>query len=104
MRLNAYCIYDEKAGVFQRPIFLGADGEAIRVFCDIAGDETHPVGKHPEDYLLRRVGHFDDNSAIFVSDISEVLVTGLDAVMMSEQSDINKVMRAEKQMDRGPVQ
>ncbi len=102
MRLNGYCIFDEKAQVFQRPFFVGQDGEAVRLFCDLVKEVEHPVGKHPEDYLLRRVGHFDDLTAVFSSDISEVLVTGLDAISLSERNDVVRPSRFEDEFPNVP--
>ena len=49
MKLNAYTIYDVASGVYMRPFFSQADGQAIRGFKDIATDADHEVGKHPED-------------------------------------------------------
>ncbi len=86
MKLNAYCIFDTAAAVYQRPFFVGQDGEATRMFCDLTGELEHPVGKHPEDYALFRVGTFNDNDGKMIGDESkECLMTGLDAVAMNRK-------------------
>lgn len=60
MKLNAYCIYDRKALVYHAPFFAVADGAAARSFSDLANDANTTVGRHPADYILYRVGTFDD--------------------------------------------
>ncbi len=79
MKLNAYCIFDSAASVYQRPFFVGADGEAVRLFIDLVEEKDHPVGKHPECYSLFRVGSFNDQNGSIVDDKEvECLCTGLD--------------------------
>ena len=67
MKLNAYTIYDVASGVYMRPFFSQADGQAIRGFKDIATDADHEIGKHPEDYKLFRIGAFNDNTGKMTS-------------------------------------
>lgn len=60
MILNVYCVFDSAASVYQRPFYCQTDGEALRAFGDISFDKEHPIGMHPEDYSLYRVGQFND--------------------------------------------
>jgi len=80
MKLNAYTIYDVASGVYMRPFFSQADGQAIRGFKDIATDAEHEVGKHPEDYTLYRVGSFNDTTGKMAGEELEKLATGLEMV------------------------
>jgi len=80
MKLNAYCIFDTAAGTYQRPFFMKSDQEAIRTFGDLAKMDDHPVGQHPEDYSLFRVGVFDDNNAKFQLEDRECLVHALETL------------------------
>ena len=66
MMLKVYSIFDSAAGVYQRPFFCLADGEASRAFEDLAGDSEHPVGKHPGDYRLFRIGTYEDVDGVIV--------------------------------------
>lgn len=84
MKLNVYSIYDVKAGVYQRPFYAGADGEATRAFSDLVTDGEHPVGKHPEDYSLFRLGVFDDNNGKFQPEAPECLMTALQILSKGE--------------------
>lgn len=65
MNLNSYTIFDSCSGSYSRPFFTAADGDAVRQFGDIANDESHPIGKHPEHYSLFRNGTFNDQTGKF---------------------------------------
>jgi len=80
MKLNAYTIYDVASGVYMRPFFSQADGQAVRGFKDIATDADHEVGKHPEDYTLYRIGSFNDTTGKMQGEELEKLTTGLECV------------------------
>ena len=82
MKLNAYTIYDVASGVYMRPFFSQADGQATRGFKDIATDADHEVGKHPEDYTLYRIGSYNDTSGKLEGEEPEKIMTGLQCVSM----------------------
>ncbi len=82
MKLNAYTIYDVASGVYMRPFFSQADGQAIRSFKDISTDADHEIGKHPEDYTLYRIGTFNDTTGKMTGEELEKLTTGLQCVSM----------------------
>jgi len=85
VKLNAYTIYDVASGVYMRPFFSQADGQAVRGFNDIATDADHEVGKHPEDYTLYRIGSFNDTTGKMEGEELEKLTTGLEAVHRARQ-------------------
>lgn len=62
MQIKLFSIYDSKAGIYQNPWQSRTKGEAIRGFTTIANDKTHPIGKHPEDYILFEIGTFEDTT------------------------------------------
>ena len=80
MKLNIYSIYDTASGLYSRPFFTQSDGEASRSFGDLVTDKTHPVGMHPEDYTLFRLGVFDDVKGSFHNEENQSLMTGLETV------------------------
>ena len=91
MKLNAYTIYDVASGIYMRPFFSQADGQAVRGFKDMATDATHEVGKHPEDYTLYRIGTFNDITGKMEGEELEKLSTGLECVSMDrnpKQADL----------------
>lgn len=66
MRSFVFSVFDSCSAVYDRPFISSADGAAVRSFGDIACDADHPIGAHPEHYLLFRIGTFDDNSGELV--------------------------------------
>ena len=85
MRVMVYTIFDTASGAAMRPFFSQGDGAAIREFSDLAVSADHPIGKHPEDYSLFRIGQFDDNKITLIQEDKECLITGLEAVAASRQ-------------------
>lgn len=62
MNYHAFTIYDRKALTYSPPFFAVADGAAVRMFQDLAGDTGTQVGRHPGDFVLFRCGTFDDSN------------------------------------------
>ena len=60
MIMNAYSIFDMKALQYHLPFFQPADGAAIRMLMDLVNDPNTMVGRHPSDFVLYHVGHYDD--------------------------------------------
>ncbi len=83
MKLNTYSIFDTASGLYSRPFFTQADGEAIRHFSDIACNAEHPVGMHPADYTLFRLGIFDDVTGQLTNEDNSSLTNGLECVAKS---------------------
>ena len=61
MRTFGYSVFDSASDTYDRPFFAQSDGQAMRSFGDIAVNAEHPIGQHPADYTLFRVGSWDDN-------------------------------------------
>lgn len=75
MILNVYTIFDTKALIFNTPFFAVADGVARRMCADLAADINTTVGRHPADYVVYRLGTYDDNLGKFdLLEIREHLV------------------------------
>lgn len=87
MLMQFYSIFDTAAGVYLRPFVSQADGEATRMFSDLCTDGDHPVGRHPEDYSLFRLGSFNDQNAIIDGHSPECLCTGLEMVALQRNDD-----------------
>lgn len=62
MITNAFAIYDRKALRYHAPFFAITVGEATRSFGDAVNDPATSLSRHPGDYVLYRVGGFDDAS------------------------------------------
>lgn len=66
MITHAYCIYDRKGLIYNVPFFAITDGSAVRSFADLANDPQTTIGRHPVDYVLFRVGAFDDSAGMLI--------------------------------------
>lgn len=66
MILNAYAIYDRKSLVYNPPFFTHTDGSATRMLSDLVNDLQTNVGRHPSDYVLFRVGTYDDAKGLLL--------------------------------------
>ncbi len=91
MKLNIYTIFDTASGAYMRPFFLQSDGQAMRLFKDMASDAEHEIGKHPEDYSLFRIGIYDDNKAELIPEQRECLATALEVLADSKAVDKDKI-------------
>ena len=80
MRLNVYAIFDRASGIYDRPWCAHSDQAAIRSFTDIAQDAEHPIGKHPEDFTLFRVGTWQDDKGEMVGESAEKVIGAAEAV------------------------
>jgi hypothetical protein len=65
MILNAYTLFDSKSLVFNQPFFAHNHAVAIRMVGDIAQDANTSVGRHPSDYIVYKVGTYDDQTGFF---------------------------------------
>lgn len=59
---KVYAVQDAKAGMFNQPIFLLSDGEALRSFMDACqpGNDQSMLSRHPEDFNLFYIGEYDE--------------------------------------------
>lgn len=59
---KVFAIFDSKGKVFSNPYFFNEEGEILREFIDLANDPQSKVNKHPEDYILFKIGSYDDTT------------------------------------------
>ncbi len=67
--LVIYSIFDSKAEAYHSPIHATNDAVATRMFSNAVNDESHEFNRHSEDYVLFRVGTFDQASGLVVSEL-----------------------------------
>jgi len=86
MLLRVCAIFDSATLAYGRPIFVTADGQAIRSFMDEVNraDGDSDLRKHPDDFVLFSLGTFDDSSGIFSRTEPSVLMRGKDALNPKE--------------------
>ncbi len=104
MKLNVYSIFDTASGLYSRPFFTQSDGEAIRSFSDIANDAEHPVGRHPADFTLFRLGIFDDRDGKLTDEVSSSLTNALQCLANARSVDKDnlELFTEELQKANGP--
>jgi len=86
MKHNIYSVYDTKAKLFIIPFFLHNDDLAIRIFKECANSQQHMFGKHPADFVLYKIGSFDDNTAtVEVQPVIEQVALALELVETVKQ-------------------
>lgn len=78
MKLLVFVIRDSVSGAFDRPMCARSEGEMVRSFGDIAKDESHPIGQHPEHYSLWWNGVYDDNTGSIEAKAPEHVVNAVD--------------------------
>ncbi len=101
MKLKAYTIFDSATATYARPYFTQSDGAATRSFSDICLDKDHPVGQHPEDYTLYRIGEFDDEKGIMTADTQTKLATGPELIAIAQNINHQKVAQLNEQIKAG---
>lgn len=91
MKHNTYSIFDQASGLYSHPSYEQSDRTAMRTFGNIAANAEHPIGQHPEDYTLFRVGMFDDNTGELKNEVNESLCTALECLAKSKNPDRNAI-------------
>lgn len=82
MQFNVYSVHDLKASAFLPPFFMANDAMACRIFTECARDSKHQFGKWPGDYILYRIGTFDDLLG-FVQGLAVPVSLGLASTFLS---------------------
>lgn len=67
MRLHVFAVYDLGAAAFGKPVYVRADGEAVRMFTDEINraEDGNVMFAHPDHFQLFKLGVFDDGSGLF---------------------------------------
>lgn len=85
MLTNAYALLDTKSGIYSAPWFFPHDSYAIRAVVELGRDVTSMVGKYPADFVLCRLGTFDDVVGCLASPVP-VVSLGLVAALIGQES------------------
>jgi len=84
-------ILDKGAGFFSPPTYMRSIGEATRSFIDHVADESGVINKHPEQFVLYKLGEFDDNTGEFVELEPEPLMKAVDCLDVGRASSSEQV-------------
>lgn len=98
MKLQIYTVFDTASGVYMRPFFMQADGQATRFFGDECLNADSDLGRHPEDYSLVSLGTYDDNKAELVPEGVRVIATGLEMVALARNVRKDNLEKFDKEL------
>lgn len=76
-KLIICAIHDTKAEAYMNPFYMRSEGEAIRAFGDAIDKGDTPLSQHPEDYVLYKLGTFDQSTAA-IEYLYKSLASGVD--------------------------
>jgi len=62
MKHGLYSVRDAATETYNNIFVAPTNGAAIRQFGDLAQDEQTNVSRHPDDFILYRVGSWDDDN------------------------------------------
>lgn len=89
MKMCLYSVLDVKAKAFISPFSLPNDSMALRAFGDCVQDASHMFSKHPQDYMLYRIGSFETDTGVL--EAGKELLT--EAVLLKPVSAVPMVGR-----------
>ncbi len=84
MKVQLYAVFDMASGTYEKPFFSTTDDLVRREFENVATAKDTPIGKHPKDYSLWRLGNFDDNTGTVKDEANECLCTALEIMSQSQ--------------------
>lgn len=86
MILQCFSVYDRAAMTFGHPFYMVNAPAAMRSFIDAFDNPQSMLAKHPDDFELRRIASFDDETGRFDSlAVSETVMTGSEVARMRPQ-------------------
>ena len=98
---SLYAVIDTASGVYDGPIPGVSDAHMKRSFCDMAVNAEHPIGQHPEDYSLIKVGSWNDGTGELVDTQNVTIITGLEAVALARKVDQGAVAEMNENLSPG---
>ncbi len=63
MIVNLYCIFDDKAKMYNKPFAFVNDQVATRAAMDILTDGDSEIRNYPTDFSMFKLGTYDDTTA-----------------------------------------
>lgn len=82
MIMEAYSVRDDAVGAFLPLFFARSKGEAIRSFTMAVSDEKHQFAASKGDYVLFKIGSFDDNSGALFGDGPERIMGAIEVAVV----------------------
>lgn len=76
--MRLYTIYDSKAEHYGNPISVRTDAEARRQFSVVATDPNTEIGRHPEDFMLFRIGSFNSETGSLTTEAGTCIAKAIE--------------------------
>lgn len=74
MLINLYAIFDVKAKLYNKPFYMVNDQVAQRACIQTLNDPTTDIAQNPEDFILYRLGTYEDTTAKIDTDENPVML------------------------------
>lgn len=98
MIINMYAIFDAKAKAYGQPFLLHTDGLAIRSFQQAATSPDNNIAKTPLDYSLFRIGQYNDEIALLISEAPpEFIHSAMQVLVMLEREQQSMQQQQKKE-------
>ncbi len=75
-----YSVYDSTAEAYLEPFFAKNDGTARRSFSVAVNEPGHDFGKFPQDFVLFKIGMWDELSGVIDAGVPKSLGLGVQFV------------------------
>lgn len=73
--MNVYTVKDEKLNAYLNPFFAVNTGIALRMMFDSASDPQSVFHNHSEDFVLYKIGTFDEIVGEIIPETKTVVTT-----------------------------
>lgn len=91
MKFHILSVWDSAAAVFGMPNFVPTIGSAVRSFGDEVQREARDnvLNQHPEDFMLYKLGTYDDNTGLFDTGVPDLVSRGVDFAVARRQAELS---------------
>ena len=90
MKVTIYTIQDLAVGSFLQPFFRENNVVATRQLTDMVNDGEHMFSKHPGDFVLWKIGVYDDQSGTICNDEAKRIYSLSTLVKVNSEVDDNE--------------
>lgn len=70
---SLFCVYDRASHLFNAPQLMENESVAVRAFRDVVLSDNGLISRHPEDFSLYIVGHFDCENGNIIPNVKFII-------------------------------
>lgn len=89
MITEIYTIYDAKAKIFNKPFHQHNEEVALRTARTLLDDHSSDIAKHPSDFILYRLGTYDDDTGSFSLNDQPEVITAFNALTPESMTELS---------------